>query len=88
MHLGQINNTVWSELMFLLVTFVLHKHFSKDFLMWAILKLFIEFVTILFLFFMFRFFGHEAQGILVPQPGIKPTPPALEGEVLISALNF
>ena len=32
--------------------------------------------------FMFRFFGHEACGILAPRPGIKPTPPALEGEVL------
>ena len=32
--------------------------------------------------FMFWFFGHEACGILVPQPGVKPTPPALEGEVL------
>ena len=76
--------------MFLLITLtsVLHKHFSKDFLIWTILKLFIEFVTILLLFFMFHFFGHEAQGILAPQPGIKPTPPAWEGEVLISTLNF
>ena len=31
---------------------------------------------------MFWFFGEEAWGILVPQPGIKPTPPALEGKVL------
>ena len=30
----------------------------------------------------FVFFGHEARGILVPQPGIEPAPPALEGEVL------
>ena len=28
------------------------------------------------------FFGHVACGILVPQPGIEPTPPALEGGVL------
>ena len=28
------------------------------------------------------FFGHEALGILASQPGIKPAPPALEGEVL------
>ena len=28
------------------------------------------------------FFGHEARGILASQPGIKPAPPALEGEVL------
>ena len=33
--------------------------------------------------FMFCFFGHEAGGILAPRPGIEPTPPALEGEVLI-----
>ena len=32
--------------------------------------------------FMFWFFGHEACGIFAPQPGIEPTPPALEGEVL------
>ena len=31
---------------------------------------------------MFWFFGHEACGILVPQPGIEPAPPALEDEVL------
>ena len=27
------------------------------------------------------FFGREACGILAPRPGIKPSPPALEGEV-------
>ena len=31
---------------------------------------------------MFCFSGHEAYGILVPGPGIKLTPPALEDEVL------
>ena len=31
---------------------------------------------------MFWFFGREARGILAPQPGIEPTPSALEGEVL------
>ena len=31
---------------------------------------------------MFWFFGHGACGILGPWPGIKPTPPALEGKVL------
>ena len=30
----------------------------------------------------FQFFGNEAYGILAPQPGIEPTPPALEGEIL------
>ena len=33
---------------------------------------------------MFWIFGHEACGILAPQPGVKPTPPALEGEVVIT----
>ena len=47
-------------------------------------KVFIEFVTILLLFcvFDFFFFGPEACGILAPQPGIEPAPPALEGSVL------
>ena len=31
---------------------------------------------------MFWFFGQEACGILAPRPGIEPTPPAWEGEVL------
>ena len=30
------------------------------------------------------FFGHEAYEILAPRPGIKPAPPALEGEALTS----
>ena len=30
----------------------------------------------------FWIFGHEACGILVSWPGIEPTPPASEGEVL------
>ena len=32
--------------------------------------------------FIFCFFGLQASGILVPQQGIEPAPPALEGEVL------
>ena len=36
--------------------------------------------------FTFWFFGHEACGILAPWPGVKPTPPALEGEVLTTWL--
>ena len=31
---------------------------------------------------MFWFFGYEACGILALWPGIEPTPPAFEGEVL------
>ena len=59
-----------------------------SFLLLLFLKVFIEFVTILLLFsvlgwfFFFFFFGHEACGILVPQPGIKPSSPALEDELL------
>ena len=34
-----------------------------------------------FFCFMFWFFGHEACGILAPEPGIEPAPPALEGKV-------
>ena len=37
-------------------------------------------------FFMFWFFGHEACGILVPQPGIKPESPALKGKGLTTGL--
>ena len=44
-------------------------------------KIFIEFITIL-LYFMSWLFGIEACGIPVPQPGIKPVPSALDGEVL------
>ena len=39
-----------------------------------------------FFFVFFVFFGHEACGILAPRPGIKPVPPALEGEVLTTGL--
>ena len=45
------------------------------------LKVFFEFVTILLLFYVLVF-GRKACGILAPQPGIEPAPPALEGEVL------
>ena len=50
--------------------------------MWAIFKVFVEFVTLLLLFYALVFFDPKACGILVPQPGIKPTTPALEGEAL------
>ena len=56
--------------------------FPFIFLTWTIFEVFIEFVKILFLFYVLFFFGHEACGILVPQTGIKPTASALEGEVL------
>ena len=31
-------------------------------------------------------FGQEICGILAPQPGIEPAPPALEGEILTTVL--
>ena len=50
--------------------------------MWTIFKIFIEFVTILLLFYVSGFFGHKTCRTLSPQPGIEPISPALEGEVL------
>ena len=50
--------------------------------MWTIFKVFIEFVTILPLFYVFWFFGPEECGILALQPGIESAPPELEGKVL------
>ena len=49
--------------------------------MWTIFKVFIEFVTILLLFYVLVY-GPEACGILTPQPGIELSLPALEGRVL------
>ena len=45
-------------------------------------KVFIEFVTILLLFYVLGFFGPKPCGILAPGPGIEPALPALEPEVL------
>ena len=43
------------------------------FLMWTILKVFIEFgVNIILLLFYTLLFSHEACGVLVPGPGINP----------------
>ena len=35
---------------------------------------------------MFRFFGHEARGILTPWSGVQPSPPALKGKVFNAGL--
>ena len=48
--------------------------------MCTISKVFLEFVTILLLFYVLVFWP-EACGILVPRPWIEPITPALEGEV-------
>ena len=61
----------------LYVTFVL-----RFFL--TIFKVFIEFFIILLLFWIF---GHKACGVLVPQPGIEPVSPAMEGRFLITGLS-
>ena len=53
--------------------------------MWTIFKVFTEFVTV-FLLFCVLFFLATRRGILAPQPGIEPTTPALEGEVLTTEL--
>jgi len=50
--------------------------------MWAILKVFIEFNTILFLFYVMPFLSCEACGIFTPQAGNESTSPALESEAL------
>ena len=44
-------------------------------------KVFIEFVTILLLFYVLVFWPQGMWNLSSP-PGIKPAPPALEGEVL------
>ena len=51
--------------------------------MWTIFKVFIEFVTILLLFFLcFVFLVWRHVGSFLPDQGLNPHLPALEGEVL------
>ena len=56
-------------------------YFLKDFFNVDHFKICIEFVTVLFLLFMFWFVSHEACRSLAPQPGMEPTPSVLEDEV-------
>ena len=58
---------------------------KKNFYTWTVFKLFIEFVTILLLFYVWCF-GPDACGVLAPWPGIEPSPPALQGKVLTTGL--
>ena len=52
------------------------------------LKVFIEFVTVLFLLFLYSvFLGREACGIFIPQTGIELASPVLKGKVLITGLQ-
>ena len=48
----------------------------------SFLKVYIEFVTVLLLLFMSGFLAIEACGILAGLPGMEPSLPVLEGEVL------
>ena len=66
----------------LAVCLVFLKHFF--FFIWTIFKVFVECVTILLILFYFLASGLKACGIFPPQPGIKPTCPALEGAGLIT----
>ena len=52
--------------------------------MWTVLKAFLEFITVLFLFYVLIFLATRHVGILAPWLGIEPTFLALEGEVLTS----
>ena len=65
---------------------------NPHFFFFSIFKVLNEFFRILLLYhifvflFIFFFFCHKACGILVPQPGFKPTSPELKGEVLTTKL--
>ena len=48
--------------------------------MWTIFTVFIEFITILLLFYVLGFLP-GGMWILAPWPGVEPTPPELEREV-------
>ena len=56
--------------------------------MWAILKVFIELDTILFLFYVLPFLSHEACGIFTPQAGNKSTSPTLESGALTTGKSW
>ena len=58
-------------------------HFEKDLKMWTIFNVFIEFVTVLLLFYTWVLFVHKAREILAPWPGLETAPLALGCEVPI-----
>ena len=60
-------------------------YFLKDFLIWTIFKVLIEFATILLLFYVLVFWTQGMWDLSSPQ-GIEPKPPALEGKVLTIGL--
>ena len=49
-------------------------------------NVFIEFITVLLLFYVLVFPPREAHGILAPRPGMEPMPSALDDEVLTTGL--
>ena len=59
-------------------------HFLKKIFWWPILKVLFNLLQYYFCFFFFFFFGPEVCAILAPWPGIDPTAPALEANVLIT----
>ena len=73
----------WTDIYYTVSHHTIPYHITHTyiFLMWTIFKVFIEFFTILFLFYVCCF-GHEACGILASWSGIEPISSALEGEVL------
>ena len=60
--------SIWEELIFVLLNLPIHKHSMS-------LHLFSSLISF---FKFFLLFCHKAPGILVPQPGIEPTPLAVE----------
>ena len=79
--------------LFLCLNFLRFLFFFFFFCVDHFFKVFIKFVTILFLFYVLGvflffcfFFGYKACGIIVPQPGIKLVYPALEGEIFNTGL--
>ena len=79
---GRISDLASKGFIYLGGVFVFNFFFNFSYLF---LKVFIESVAVLLLFYVLT--GHKAHRILVPHPGIKPAPPALEGEVLPSGLS-
>ena len=59
-------------------------HFLKIYLLWTLFKVFIEFVTVLLLFYVFGFFGLQACATLAPWLGTEPASLALESKVFFN----
>ena len=55
--------------------------------MWTIFKVYVEFASTLLLFYVLVFWGGPKDMRSWLQPGIEPTPPALESKVLTTGLS-